>query len=165
MTASLLSSESNEWYTPPSVYQPIQAFLGGFDLDPAADPGCRLPASVHFTKNDDALSRRWFGRVFLNPPFGKLTQRYVPKAVAEYESGRVPEMILLVGARTDTRWFAQLFAYPMVFKTGRIKFIPGDGDPDRNSPTVPNVLVYFGQREREFIETFGSWGAALRRAK
>ena len=54
---------SDEYYTPPHI---IEA-LGHFDLDPATPPNPRWQtADVMYTKNDDGLSKEWFGRVFLN---------------------------------------------------------------------------------------------------
>ena len=62
------ASESKDWLTPPAI---IQA-LGPFDLDPCAAPKPRpwATASIHWRPADDPLRREWFGRVWLNPPYG-----------------------------------------------------------------------------------------------
>ena len=68
--ASLQTSTSAEWYTPPSVIDRVLAVLGHIDLDPCAEPGRRVPATVHLTAEEDGLTRAWHGRVYLNPPMG-----------------------------------------------------------------------------------------------
>ena len=56
----------DEWLTPPEL---IRA-LGEFDLDPCAPINRPWPtAGGHFTREDDGLTKEWFGRVWLNPPY------------------------------------------------------------------------------------------------
>lgn len=59
-------STSVDWQTPPEII----TSLGKFDLDPCASSRQAFrTARVMWTKRDDGLSREWFGRVWLNPPF------------------------------------------------------------------------------------------------
>ena len=46
-----------------------------FDLDVASPPGgiSWIPAKRYFTQFDDGLSQEWLGRVWMNPPFKRLT--------------------------------------------------------------------------------------------
>jgi len=60
--------DKDEWLTPPEIL----AALGEFDLDPCA---CSAPrpwptAKQHLTRADDGLTAPWYGRVWLNPPYG-----------------------------------------------------------------------------------------------
>lgn len=63
----------NEHYTPNWVFEKLGL---QFDLDVAApigNVGSHVPASHYYSKNDDGLSKEWFGRVWCNPPFAKAT--------------------------------------------------------------------------------------------
>ena len=61
-------SGSVVWLTPPHI---IKA-LGAFDLDPCASLDRPWDtANHHYTIEDDGLTQPWFGRIWLNPPYGK----------------------------------------------------------------------------------------------
>jgi len=59
---------TDEWLTPPEIV----AALGKFDLDPCSPINRPWPtAEKHYTIEDDGLFLPWFGRVWMNPPYGK----------------------------------------------------------------------------------------------
>jgi DNA N-6-adenine-methyltransferase (Dam) len=134
--------------------------LGVIDLDPCADPGRRVAASHHLTKNDDGLSVEWSGRVFMNPPYrkGKETRLWVEKLLRHFEVGDVEAAVVLIPARTDTGWFALLDAYPRCFVRGRLKF-----SGHENSAPFPSAVVYMGDDKAAFIEAFRDLGAVFER--
>jgi len=58
------------WLTPPEI---IEA-LGPFDLDPCAAPGQPWATAKHqYAPPQDGLELPWFGRVWVNPPYGQQT--------------------------------------------------------------------------------------------
>ena len=61
--------KSDEWYTPKYFFDDFD-FI--FDLDPCAPDNkfSNVPCLNMYTKNDDGLSKEWFGSVWMNPPFG-----------------------------------------------------------------------------------------------
>ncbi len=60
----------DEWLTPPEII----TSLGSFDLDPCSPIARPWPtAKTHFTIQDDGLSQKWDGRVWMNPPYGENT--------------------------------------------------------------------------------------------
>ncbi|MDQ5854094.1 MAG: phage N-6-adenine-methyltransferase [Chloroflexota bacterium] len=127
--AVLHSSESQEWYTRQPISDAARRVLGRIDLDPASSPAANeiVCAGHYFTPADDGLAQRWYGRVWLNPPYGKTGNKsnqeiWAQQLLAEYRAGNVREAILLVNAATDTTWFRALWDYPICFPTGRIKF-------------------------------------------
>lgn len=65
------SSKSAEHYTPVGIVEKARKTLGTIDLDPAS---CALANEVVRATRwfDDGLRAGWHGRVFLNPPGGKL---------------------------------------------------------------------------------------------
>lgn len=119
---------SDEWATPPAVVAEWAREVGGFDLDVC----CRAEtakAPQFYTKADDGLSQRWFGRVWCNPPFSDPSP-WLRKAIAERNHCEV--IVMLLPASTDTRWFHN-YVLPLAseirFRQGRIKFHGWQGTP------------------------------------
>lgn len=112
--------KSVEWYTPAWVFDALGL---QFDLDPASphDFETAVPATTKFTVFDDGLKKAWFGRVFLNPPYGKETGFWIRRMI-DHGNG-----IALVFSRTDASWFqdAMRSSTAVLFVGGRIEFIPG----------------------------------------
>lgn len=129
---------TDEWYTPPEIFESLGI---GFDLDPAAPPGGVpwVPASRHFSKSDDGLSRPWSGRVWLNPPYGRQTARWLDR-LTQHGDG-----LALVFARTDTRWFHEYVPRSTVvcYLAGRLRFIRADGVRG-DSAGAPSMLIACG---------------------
>ena len=153
------SSESAEWYTPPSIIERVVEALGDIDLDPCSNSHTapHVPAKQHYAKEDDGLSKEWSGAVYLNPPYGREIAQWVEKLVAEHTAGRVPSAIALVPARTDTAWFAALRDYPRCFIQGRIKFLTSEGVETDPAP-FPSMAVYLGPDRAAFIKAFSPLG-------
>src|SRR5690606_6963873 len=62
------SQRNDRWLTPLSVIES----LGEFDLDPCGAPGHQTARRVYLLEDgDDGMSDPWFGRVWLNPPYGR----------------------------------------------------------------------------------------------
>jgi len=119
-------NESQEWYTPKSIFDALKI---DFDLDPAS-PGPDVvpwvPALQHFTIKDNGLAMLWKGRVWLNPPYGSDTPAWM-RAFVAHRNG-----IMLVFARTDTLWFHEMAIRcdALLFLKGRIQFV--SADPNRS---------------------------------
>lgn len=77
-----------------------------FTLDVAA---CKQShwAPRYFTKADDGLKQRWFGRVWCNPPFSIL-EPWLRKTWQEWRSGRVELVVMLLPTRTEQPWWHRL---------------------------------------------------------
>lgn len=76
------SSDSNEFYTPDIFVEAARKLMGGIDCDPAS---CELAQQVveagvwygpGSPYGEDGLVEDWSGRVFLNPPGGKVPKEY-----------------------------------------------------------------------------------------
>ena len=118
-------------------------FLNGifrFDLDV-----CALPENAKcerfYTPEDDGLLQPWDGGVWCNPPYGKEIGKWVEKASRERESNRF--IVMLLPARTDTKWFQQyVLPYAWLwFVDGRLKF----GGAETSAP-FPSVVAVYAKR-------------------
>lgn len=132
-----------EWLTPPEIVRS----LGVFDLDPCA-PVVRPwdTALRHYTIADDGLSRPWFGRVWLNPPFGREALKWL-RRMSEHGDG-----IALIPARTETRMFVECVwgaASAVLFVSGRPHFHYVDGRRASANSGAPICLVAYGRRNVE----------------
>ena len=117
-TGETTVNQTVEWYTPAFIFEALGL---EFDLDPcAAESGDYVPALARYTARDDGLSKPWHGRVWLNPPYGPYTPRWLVR-LAEHGDG-----LALVFARTDTRWFhAAVGRADLLCFTRRLAFVPG----------------------------------------
>jgi hypothetical protein len=127
---------NDEWLTPPEI---IQA-LGPFDLDPCAPKKRPWPtAATHYTVEDNGLLKPWFGRVWLNPPYGRGIERWLARAV-EHKN-----VTALIFARTETEAFFR-YVWPhataVCFLRGRLRFCSVDGKRGGHAG-APSVLVAF----------------------
>lgn len=156
----------NEWYTPPDIIEAAREVLGAFDLDPASNDTAQetVRAKKYFTQDDDGLTQEWHGCVWLNPPYSQpAITHFVEKLVAEYQSGRVTEAILLTHNYTDTSWFhtAASACTAVCFTRGRIAFLSPTGE--KAAPTQGQAFTYFGDNVEKFREHFASLGFVLTR--
>lgn len=153
---SLMSSESEDWYTPKHVIEKVICTLGQIDLDPCSELDKEIPAKKHFTKDDDGLSKEWLGRVYMNPPYGDAISNWTKKLIKEYDCGNVTEAIALVPARVDTEWFRPF--EQAVFVSGRLKFSGCE-----NSAPFPSAVLYLGKRWEVFKSEFKEIGEPWRK--
>lgn len=134
---ALYSSRSEEWPTPADFFATLDAEFG-FTLDPCTSAEA-AKCTKFYTKEQDGLAQDW-GRatVFCNPPYGK---RIGPWARKCYEASLAgATVVLLVHARTDTRWFHD-WVYgkaELRFVKGRLKF----GDGTQSAP-FPSLVAIF----------------------
>lgn len=133
---TLFSSRSEEWYTPQYLFDQLNAEFGPFDLDPCATPeNAKCPA--YFTKEQDGLAQAWGGRVFMNPPYGKLIVPWMRKAFLSAQGGAL--VVCLVPARTDTRWWHSYVEgkTEVRFIKGRLKY----GGAKYNAPFPSAIII------------------------
>lgn len=146
------SSRTDEWLTPPQI---ITA-LGKFDLDPCS-PITRPwdTAQHHYTIMDDGLKKDWFGRVWMNPPYGAECVRWVRK-LSGYGNG-----IGLIFARTETEMFFDHVwnkADSLFFIEGRLFFYTVAGKVARANAGAPSCLIAYGDSNSQAIEESGLKG-------
>ena len=160
----VLLSQNNEWYTPMQYIEAARATMGGIDLDPASSAMAneRVGAAKYFDQDTDGLTAEWYGRVWLNPPYGGVQADFTAKLVEAYDDYDVEQAVLLVSAHaTDTLWFQPLWRFTLCFTDHRIKFESPLRDVQAN--TGGSVFAYFGQNQAAFLREFSQFGAVVRR--
>jgi hypothetical protein len=143
MASHETTARTDEWYTPPWIFEGLNV---KFDLDPCnskagqpANDWCAERFPMH------GLEKDWFGRVWLNPPFGGRNGiRPWLERLVDHGNG-----IALVPNRTATGWFqdAADAADRVMFLRGKVKFIDAWGQIGR-SPGYGNVLLAYGSAMR-----------------
>ena len=129
----------DEWLTPPDLLKA----LGCFDLDPCApvSPPWQT-AKIMYSILFDGLTAPWQGRVWLNPPYGAQTGRWL-KRLADHGDG-----VALIFARTETaHWFDQVWprATAVNFLRGRLHFHHVSGERAKHNSGAPSALVAYGR--------------------
>lgn len=130
-----------EWETPPRLFARLNDEFG-FTLDVAARAGnskcqryCR-----------DGLAECWTGRVFCNPPYGRGLIKWIDKALAERAHCEL--IVLLLPARTDTRWWHRcvMRAEEVRLTEDRVYFISPETRKPRRAP-FGAAIVILGKRD------------------
>ena len=139
-TTVIFSSQTDEWATPQNLFHELDQEFN-FSLDPCATDE-NHKCKRYFTKAQDGLQKKWGGCVFVNPPYGREIYKWVKKAYEESKDGAT--VVMLLPARTDTKWFHE-FIYNRAeirFLKGRIKF--GNA---KNSAPFPSMIVIYRKAE------------------
>ena len=128
-------SERQDWETPQFLFDGLNAEFR-FELDVCAtaeNTKCRR----FLTRKDDALSQRWEGVCWMNPPYGREIERWVRKAFESAQSGAT--VVCLVPARKDTGWWHRdVMRGEIRYLRGRLKF-----GRSANSAPFPSAIVIF----------------------
>lgn len=144
---------STDWYTPQWIFEQLGI---EFDLDPCAPTGGVpwIPAKNHYDIYADGLISKWFGNVFLNPPYGKFTSKWLEK-MHHHRNG-----IALVFARTDCNWFHDYVtkADAILFIKQRIKFVDGLGKTSGNGAGAGSMLIAWGNDNVEALARMSAKG-------
>lgn len=147
--------ERDEWLTPPHVLRA----LGPFDLDPCAPVSRPWPmAASHYTAMDNGLAQPWAGRVWMNPPYGQETGKWMQR-LTEHGNG-----IALIFARTETAIFFPWVwecATAWLFLKGRLHFHFTDGRRSAENSGAPSVLVAYGDNNAQALASSGLAGKLL----
>lgn len=153
--------KSDECYTPALFLRAARKVLGRIDLDPASCAHAQrsVKARRFFSAKTDGLSKRWRGRVWMNPPYSRPAP-WVAKLLEGFECGDVTEAIALLNARTGSAWFQSLSAHAWrCEKRKRIQFHgPGTGNGRTTHGFNDSCFFYLGPRPELFAAVFSEFG-------
>lgn len=140
----LMSHNSDEWETPKELFDKLDKEFN-FNVDAAATDENALCRRYFDKEYNNALDARPWDvyngdtKVWCNPPYS-LCKEFVKKACEEWKRGC--KIVMLLPARTDTRWFHEYIyqknGVKVEFIKGRLKF-----SQSKNSAPFPSMLVYF----------------------
>ena len=138
ITKGLTSTGNIVAETPKYLFDRISSIFN-FSLD-----ACALPENSkcesYYTPEDDGLSKPWRGGVWCNPPYGREISSWVRKAYEESQKEYNSFVLMLLPARTDTKWWWEYVQgkATLFFIKGRVKF----GDHNVGAP-FPSVLALY----------------------
>ena len=141
-TEVMFSSKTDLWATPQDFFNQLNEEFH-FTLDVCALPE-NAKCECFYTPEIDGLSQPWTGRVWCNPPYGREIGQWVRRAHFALASGGADLVVMLLPARTDTRWF-----HEYIYKRAEIRFIKGRlkfGGANNSAP-FPSMVVVFKKGE------------------
>lgn len=141
--AAVFSTGNEEWTTPRWLFDQLDAEFH-FTLDAAATDDNHL-CREYFTKTHDALQYAWMDRFYLNPPYSRYVGRWVQYAWEQVYLHRNTDVgVLLIAARTDTRWF-----HDYAWNGAEVRLVKGrlhyGNSP--NAATFPSAGLVFDHRK------------------
>ena len=139
MMSTMFSSKTDLWSTPQDLFNELNSEFH-FDIDVCADES-NHKCDKYYSKEQDGLKQIWMGTAWCNPPYGREIGKWVEKG---YNSHNLYNncIVMLLPARTDTKWFHQ-YIYnnsnaEIRFIKGRLKF-----GNSKNSAPFPSMIVIF----------------------
>lgn len=167
----ILTSKSNEWYTPEIYVEAARDVMGSIDVDPAscAQANLTVRAATFYTIEDDGLGRDWPGNVWLNPPYGtddtgaSNAGRWAACLIRQYQEAIARQGIVCVNALTCAPWFQQLWDFTICFTNHRVHFDAPVGSDAPSRPMNGTAFVYLGPNPKKFAERYSEFGAIVRR--
>ncbi len=163
-----LPQKSSEWYTPSRYIEAAREVMNGIDLDPASCEVANqtVKAERFYTKAENGFTQPWFGNVWLNPPYGKLSNKsmlevWIRRLIQCYKQGDIKQAVLLATTNIEAPWFSLLWEYPICFIDHEIRF--GSPTGTRKCHLFGTTLTYLGSNEQKFIDVFSKFGTIARR--
>jgi phage N-6-adenine-methyltransferase len=159
------NSGENEWYTPPQFIEAARLAMGSIDTDPASSELANktVKAKRYYTADQDGRDKQWSGNVWMNPPYSQpLISEFIDAFARKYNAGEFQQACVLVNNATETNWYQSLLTYAsaVCFIKGRVKFIDKNGNPS-GAPLQGQTVLYFGNKEKSFIDVFSEFGIVL----
>jgi hypothetical protein len=171
-----------EYYTPVEIVEAARRTMGGIDLDPASSETANrtVKASQIFTKEDNGLKRHWFGKVWLNHPFGRPEKACEPVCLNANKTHvchdydfygnaawidhldsecqvRVAQACCITYACTSESWFQPLMKRPQCYLTPRTNYRLPDGSI-KKGVSKGSVVTYYGDNVDAFAREYERFG-------
>lgn len=156
------NSGENEWYTPGRFIEAARSVMGNIDLDPASSELANktVMASSYFTIDNNGLSKKWWGNVWMNPPYSQpqITQ-FTELLSDKFDSGEIEQACVLVNNATETGWFQRMLesCNSICLLKSRVRFIDKQGNPT-GAPLQGQIILYFGNNKDKFENIFKEFG-------
>jgi phage N-6-adenine-methyltransferase len=157
------NSGENEWYTPLKFIKSARNVMGSITLDPASSNEANeiVKAETIYTKEDDGLTKSWYGNIWLNPPYAQpLISHFSNKLIEQLSN--INQACVLTNNATETEWYQRMMLKcdAVCFIKGRVKFLDLDGDAT-GAPLQGQTIMYFGKNINEFDTEFSKYGICI----
>lgn len=180
------TSGNTEYYTPLYLINAAYRVLGHIDLDPASSIKAneKIGAKNIFTKEDNGLSKKWYGKVWMNHPFGKSEKKckkncvkeicqkrgyhtdkdlpgnkeWVDKLVNSYLDEDVTEALCITYYGSSESWFTPLLSFPRCILIPRTNYLLPNGNVYKGVQKG-SVITYFGDNIKLFNDVFEVYGS------
>jgi site-specific DNA-methyltransferase (adenine-specific) len=144
----MVSSKTNEWYTPDKLFKYLDDIYH-FTLDPCCTHE-NAKCIKHYTIEDDGLSSCWDNEVvFMNPPYGGHTGEWLKKAAQQRNNGT--RTVCLIVSSTDRSYWHEIIskeADEIWFLRGRVKF----GGQKTTAPFASAIVIFKPEYNRAQIK-------------
>lgn len=162
------NSGNNEWYTPASILDAAREAMGSIDTDPASSNAANrtVKAVGFYTAEDDGLSRKWSGNVWMNPPYAQpLVAQFADAVSDKFDAKEIKRACVLVNNATETAWFQRMLdsASAVCLLKGRVRFLDPAGNPS-GAPLQGQAVIYMGENPFRFTRAFAGLGHVLTKA-
>ena len=141
---AMVSSKSNEWATPQYLFNILNNEFH-FTLDPCATLD-NAKCSKFYTIADNGLKHSWSKDiVFMNPPYGGNTGKWIEKAWYEGQEGAV--VVCLIVSSTDrSYWHDYIFPYASEIRwiRGRLTF----GVAKSTAPFASAIVIFDNKKAK-----------------
>lgn len=166
--AQLINQTSGkvEYYTPLPIIEAARYTMGSIDLDPASSEAAnkRVGAKQVFTADQDGLSQRWHGRVWMNHPFGRESNPlWINKLIREFADDNILMACCITFACTSEAWFQPLMSHAQCYLSPRTNYLLPNGEVFRGvtKGSVVTYLTHTPWRLRLFHEHFSRLGSVM----
>lgn len=153
MAGAILTTGHVDYCTPGYILDAAYNLIGDhFDLDPCTNPKSIVRAKRHILRDPyvlpdkpgweygDGLRTKWSGKIWLNPPFGKMCGEFVDHAYTQWVDNDA-QILMVVPAAVETWWWQEYIlneATAICWLKKRVKFL----DQKSGCPR-PCVVVYY----------------------
>lgn len=149
--APMMSSNDTGWCTPAEVIE-LLSKVANIALDPCSNEHSIVGADRSISLPDDGLAAEWSCEenelIYCNPPYGREIAPWTNKCA---DTGVEHNVVALVPARTDTRWWQDSVssAAAVCFWRGRLRF-SGHSSP----APFPSAIVLWTWRQVTILHRF-----------
>ncbi len=170
-----LTASFQDYFTPPELVARAEVAMGGIDLDAASHwlaqkrlrvSGVEIPEYFH--TNRSAFEHNWFDRTWLNPPYGE-NDRWFKRAIEMMDEGLTTQLCMLSPIYAFTTRISEeimrrsqaaiiLSPTPKFFNPAFPTGYDAATGKSKDGTNIPHVIVYWGERRREFLDAYQGTG-------
>ena len=140
----------------------VEAVLDNINLD---TDNIDEPKRLLGTHVGISQTKKWKGNVFLNLYNKKLDEpeEYIKQLFIRLGNGRVKQAVILVSPKSiGEEWFSPLYKGLFCFTHDHLKLQNRNDEKEEKEDKFGGCFVYFGNREKQFINEFRKNGTILK---